>query len=60
MSPTFSSGKLKGMMEPMESVCKEMTDFIREEIINGKCQDRDIKEIFTCESIMGVFILVCI
>ena len=47
MSPAFSSGKLKGMMEPMESVCNDMTDFIKEEILNGKCQDRDVKEIFT-------------
>ena len=49
MSPTFSSGKLKAMMAPMELVTDQMKDYLDEQITNGNGRNMDIKKIFISE-----------
>ena len=45
LSPTFTSGKLKGMMEPMSEVADDMMAFIEKELTRGN-GTVDMKEIF--------------
>ena len=51
MSPTFSSGKLKAMMEPMERVAKQLKSHLDEQILNGNGSDLDMKKVFICKLI---------
>ena len=45
LSPTFTSGKLKGMMEPMSEVADDMMTFLEKEVTQGN-GTVDMKEIF--------------
>lgn len=44
MSPTFSSGKLKGMMEPISEIANEMIEYLNQE--TPKNPDIDVKQLF--------------
>ena len=54
MSPTFSSGKLKAMMEPMERVANQLKDHLNEKIVNGDANDLDLKKVFICKLYDGL------
>ncbi|XP_059085586.1 probable cytochrome P450 6d4, partial [Tigriopus californicus] len=44
MSPTFSSGKLKGMMEPISEIADDMIQYLNDQI--PKNPDVNVKELF--------------
>ncbi len=46
LSPTFSTGKIKGMMEPMAGVADDMLDFIDDKVKNSKNGEINVKEVF--------------
>ncbi len=55
MSPTFSSGKLKGMLEPMAEVAVDMMNFIEEQITASSDGEIDMKRVFQGLSIGNHF-----
>ena len=46
LSPTFSTGKIKGMMEPMAGVADDMLDFIDDKVKDSKNGEINVKEVF--------------
>jgi hypothetical protein len=52
MSPTFSSGKLKGMMEPISEIADDMIQYLNDEI--PKNPDVNAKELFQGEEVTYV------
>ena len=52
LSPTFTSGKLKGMLEPMEAIAERTVNFIGEKVGNGSVIDvKPILQGFTLDTI---------